>query len=115
MLMSVVISAVLLTGAATQAAGRGCDWSNVIYFSLPDWAYHTYEKHGYCATLEPANQVNPVYQRGDFDGDGKPDIALFVRQRATSKVGILFIHATGKTHLIGAGNSIPGLEGDDFA
>jgi hypothetical protein len=58
--------------------------------------------------------MNPFYLRGDFNGDGKADIAVLVKQRSTGKLGIAIVNgATAKVTLIGAGNAI-GNGGDNF-
>jgi hypothetical protein len=59
-------------------------------------------------------RVKPFYLRGDFNGDGKIDIAVLVKQRATGKMGIAIIDgATNNVTILGAGVSI-GNGGDDF-
>jgi hypothetical protein len=59
-------------------------------------------------------RINPFYLRGDFNGDGKADIAVLVNQRSTGKLGIAIIHsATDKVTVLGAGIAI-GNGGDDF-
>jgi hypothetical protein len=63
---------------------------------------------------ELSYHMNPSYLRGDFDGDGKVDIAALVKQRSTGKLGIAIIHgATDKVTILGAGTAI-GNGGDDF-
>jgi hypothetical protein len=58
--------------------------------------------------------MNPFYLRGDFNGDGKADIAVLVKQRSTVKLGIAIINgATDKVTVVGAGNAI-GNGGDNF-
>jgi hypothetical protein len=58
--------------------------------------------------------MNPSYLRGDFNGDGKIDTAVLVKQRSTGKVGIAIINgASDKITILGAGTSI-GNGGDDF-
>jgi hypothetical protein len=58
--------------------------------------------------------MNPFYLRGDFNSDGKADIAVLVKQRSTGKLGIAIISgATDKVTVVGAGNAI-GNGGDDF-
>jgi hypothetical protein len=58
--------------------------------------------------------VNPFYLRGDFDGDGKIDLAVLVDQRSTGKSGIAIIHGVrSKVTILGAGVGI-GSGGDDF-
>jgi hypothetical protein len=59
-------------------------------------------------------RVNPSYLGGDFNGDGKIDVAVLVTQRSTGKLGIAIIHgATDKVAILGAGVGI-GNGGDDF-
>jgi hypothetical protein len=58
--------------------------------------------------------INPLYLRGDFDGNGKIDVAVLVKQRSTGKLGIAIVHgATDKVKILGAGVSI-GNAGDNF-
>jgi hypothetical protein len=59
-------------------------------------------------------RINPFYLRGDFNGDGKIDIAAFVKQRSTGKFGIAIIHGEAeKATILGAGTAI-GNGGDHF-
>jgi hypothetical protein len=59
-------------------------------------------------------QVKPFYLRGDFNGDGKIDAAVLVKQRSTGKIGIAIINgASGKVTILAAGTAI-GNGGDNF-
>ena len=71
--------------------------------------------HGSLAKkYELAFRLNPFYLRGDFNGDGKIDVAVLVKQRSTGKMGIAIIHGvTDKVTILGAGTAI-GNGGDDF-
>jgi hypothetical protein len=63
---------------------------------------------------ELSYRMNPSYQRGDLDGDGKIDVAVLVKERLTEKIGIAIINgATDKVTIVGAGTAI-GNGGDDF-
>jgi len=63
---------------------------------------------------EVSFQVNPFYLRGDFNADGKIDVAVLVKQRSTGKLGIAVIHGgKDKVTILGAGVGI-GNGGDDF-
>ena len=58
--------------------------------------------------------INPFYVRGDFDGDGKIDVAALVKQRSNGQLGIAIVHGvTNKVTILGAGVGI-GNGGDDF-
>jgi hypothetical protein len=59
-------------------------------------------------------RMNPSYLEGDFNGDGKMDVAVSIKERASGKLGIAIVHgATGKVAILGAGIGI-GNGGDDF-
>jgi hypothetical protein len=59
-------------------------------------------------------RMEPSYLEGDFNGDGKMDVAVFVKERSAEKLGIAIVHgATGKVTILGAGIGI-GNGGDDF-
>lgn len=64
--------------------------------------------------LEISCHLNPFYQRGDFDGDGKADLAILVIDKKSGKKGIaVFFSTTKPVALIGAGREV-GNGGDDF-
>lgn len=63
---------------------------------------------------ELAFRLNPFYLRGDFNGDGKIDVVVLVKQRPTGKLGIAVIDdVNNKVRILGAGTPI-GNGGDDF-
>jgi hypothetical protein len=63
--------------------------------------------HGSLANeYELSFRVNPFHLRGDFNGDGKIDVAALVKQRSTGKVGIAIINgATDEVTIFGAGTA----------
>ena len=71
--------------------------------------------HGSLAKkYEIAFRLNPFCLRGDFNGDGKIDVAVLVKQRSTGRLGIAIVHGgTSKVSILGAGTAI-GNGGDDF-
>src|SRR5262249_40209090 len=71
--------------------------------------------HGSLAKeYELSVRLKPFYLRGDFNGDGKLDVAALVKQRSSGKLGIAIIDgATDKVSVFGAGTAI-GNGGDDF-
>src|SRR5258705_4989177 len=59
-------------------------------------------------------RINPSYLEGDFNGDGKMDVAVLVTERSTGKLGIAIVHgSTGKVTILGAGIGV-GNGGDDL-
>ena len=59
-------------------------------------------------------RINPSYLEGDFNGDGKMDAAVLVKERSTGKLGIAIVQGpTGKVTILGAGIGIDN-GGDDF-
>ena len=80
---------------------------------LPAWAAKSWAAAAAANRIELSAALNPFYQRGDFDGDGKPDLAILVREKSTGKIGILVLHRGGRPALLGAGRSF-GNGGDDF-
>ncbi len=82
---------------------------------IPDAIQRAISSGSLAKNYELSFRIEPFYLRGDFDGNGKSDIALLVKQRSTGKLGIAIVHgATEKVTILGAGNGI-GNGGDDFA
>ena len=81
---------------------------------LPAWAVKPWTAASAANRIEISGALNPFYQRADFDGDGKADLAILVRDKASGKLGILMLHRAGKPVLVGAGRPF-GNGGDDFA
>jgi hypothetical protein len=83
-------------------------------YSVPEWVSHILEAPGFATSYELVGRLNPFCQRADFDGDGKLDFAALVRQRASGKIGIVFVHrSSGRFYVVGAGRRF-GNGGDDF-
>ena len=60
-------------------------------------------------------QMNPFYLQGDFNGDGSTDTAIFVREKQSTKRGLLVVHgATNESYVLAAGTEFNG-RGDDFS
>jgi hypothetical protein len=82
---------------------------------LPEWARPKWMALSKARSLEVAPRMNPFVWRGDFDGDGRQDVALFVRATATNKEGIAFVfRGTTQPLIVGAGTEL-GNGGDDFS
>jgi hypothetical protein len=58
--------------------------------------------------------LNPFYIHGDFNGDGRIDTAVLIKDRDSGKTGIAVVHAGARSAIIlGAGRKF-GNGGDDF-
>jgi|GEM_PF-516291 len=58
--------------------------------------------------------INPAFLEGDFNGDGKIDVAALIKQRSSGKIGIAIVSGgTGRVTVLGAGVAV-GNGGDDF-
>lgn len=101
-------SAVLAFAAAVQAQPLPPE------AQLPGWAQTKWELLAKARRLSISQRINPFVWRGDFDGDGRVDLAMFVRA-ASGKEGIAFIlRSDAKPILVGAGIAL-GNGGDDFS
>ncbi len=62
-----------------------------------------------------STHINPFYVQGDFNGDGKLDTAILIKQKATGKSGIAIVHGGSTTvRVLGAGRAFSN-GGDNFS
>jgi hypothetical protein len=106
----------LKTRAVTQselASPQAPDGATQLY-NVPETVERAISKGPLAKEYEISFRVNPFYLRGDFNGDGKVDVAVLLKQRSTGKLGIAIIHGgTSKVAILGAGVRV-GNGGDDF-
>jgi hypothetical protein len=58
--------------------------------------------------------LNPFYVHGDFNGDGRTDTAVLVKNKDSGKVGLAIVDSKAKSvTILGAGRTF-GNGGDDF-
>jgi hypothetical protein len=65
--------------------------------------------------IDPAR--NPFYLRGDFNGDGKPDYAVWIKTEKSGQSGIaIWLSSTNRFEILGAGHpfSFGGAPSADF-
>lgn len=86
----------------------------LLKLNVPYWVKKTFQKKGIINNYDYYFELNPMYLRGDFNGDDAPDIAIMVKQKLSNKLGIIVIHfGSNDTFILGAGQKI-GNGGDDF-
>jgi len=109
--MKTVLCTLLLLAHATLAHGRqSLPQSNAI----PESAARLFKTTGLDRQYEFSSHLKPSHLSGDFDGDGKPDIAILVKQKSSGKIGIAICHSsTNKVLFVGAGTEV-GNGGDNF-
>jgi len=81
---------------------------------LPSWAIKAFNEK-LSPRYELVPRMEPPFFAGDFNGDGRSDVALLIQERTTGKVGIAILES-GKNQfkILGAGKSF-GNGGDDFS
>lgn len=83
--------------------------------SLPSWATAPFRALASARALTQSTWMSPGTLTGDFDGDGKADVAVLVEHTRTHKRGVVILHGgTRRALLAGAGVDF-GNGGDDFA
>ena len=81
---------------------------------LPSWAIKAFNEK-LSARYELVKKTEPSFFAGDFNGDGRSDVALLIQEKTTGKVGITILES-GKNQfkILGAGKFF-GNGGDDFS
>jgi hypothetical protein len=81
--------------------------------TLPYWASDSWNKESMRLKVKASTRINPFLWRGDFNADGRPDLAFLVESTVTGKEGILFLLQRRGPVLVGAGVNF-GNGGDNF-
>ncbi|KAA5547916.1 hypothetical protein [Adhaeribacter rhizoryzae] len=58
---------------------------------LPKWTWAILEAENFKEKYEYNFQINPFYLQADFDKDGFLDIAILIKESATSKTGLMVL------------------------
>ena len=98
--------ACLVGGAAAQVVGTSA--------ALPAWAEPAWQALAASQGLALRDRLDPSMQPGDFDGDGRADLAILFVHVASRKEGIAFLFQARPARVVGAGRAF-GNGGDDFA
>lgn len=108
-----VLGGALAAGRPGRLAAQGPDLPVAATSSLPPWAAASLGEREIRDRLDLLMTRNPFVVTGDFDGDGRLDVAVAVRDRASGKRGILILSRARRPVLLGAGTAF-GNGGDDF-
>ena len=88
------------------------DWLQKL--NVPTWVNRAFGEQELKDKYAFSFELNPCYLRGDFSGDGEPDIAILVTETSSGKLGAVVLHfGSNDFFVLGAGESI-GNGGDDF-
>jgi hypothetical protein len=110
----VVALGIVGLGAAPLAAQEAPpEWLGRM--SLPRWVDSVVGPLLFSGRYTLGLRLNPFFQLGDFDGDRRADAAVFVREVASGKEGILLLRRVAPSPtVLGAGRSV-GRVGDNFS
>ena len=87
--------------------------------NIPRWVRNEFSVQQLDRQYEITYQLYPPFLKGDFNGDGKSDIAVLIAEKSSGKLGIALVHgkqAQAFKHritILGAGKQL-GTVGDDF-
>jgi hypothetical protein len=119
----VLAAAVLCTSQPAFAAGEqnwlrgaaGDPKNRPELWNTPEWVMELVRKKQFDRTYRFITRLNPYYLRGDFNGDGRADVAVLIERLSDKKQGIAIFHFGEATiRVVGAGRPLNnGL--DDFS
>lgn len=90
---------------ASSVAAREPTWQELQ--NLPPWAVTIFGEPRFGSTYALTTRINPYFLQGDFNGDGRLDVAVLVEQKRTMQQGIAILHAGSTTPIVvGAGREI---------
>lgn len=106
-LSSLALLPILGLGASTE------DLPFEVSSSLPDYVVQRLSARSLQGFVLTA-RLNPYYLQGDFDGDGRRDTALLIKNKVSGKIGIAVLQSSRpEPFILGAGTSTGG-GGDNF-
>ena len=103
---------ILLFGSCIALSSQEAD--TPILFSIPPQIEKIFSTSPISKTHEFSCHVNPFYLHGDFNGDGKLDTVVFIKEKKTGKIGIAIFHGgSKKVFQLGAGKVFENPEASD--
>ena len=81
---------------------------------FPAWAEQAWSKLVAKTPVRLSTRLNPFVWRGDFDANGRQDLAVLIVETKTKKEGIVFLLQGRAPVIVGAGQEF-GNGGDDFS
>jgi hypothetical protein len=108
-----VFTVVAVALLASGVSAREPTWQELQ--NLPSWAGSILGEQRFTSTYALSTRINPYFLQGDFNGDGRLDVAVLVERKATAQQGIAILHAGSMNPIVvGAGREI-GNGGADFS
>jgi hypothetical protein len=75
--------------------------------NLPEWAMTVLTEKSFAAAYTLSTRINPYFLHGDFNGDGKLDVAVLATRKGTGQEGIAIVHAGAAVPIVvGAGTAL---------
>ena len=103
------------SGASWLRGNWGDADKNPELWNCPLWVIDLVEKKNFDKKYKFISRLNPFYLRGDFNGDNKLDIAVFIEELSSKKQGIAILnYGSEDIFVVGAGKNIR-VGGDDFS
>src|SRR5690349_2253170 len=107
---AVIVAALVSYGRVLAAEPTWQELQN-----LPSWASPIFGEQRFASTYALSTRINPYFLQGDFNGDGRLDVAVLIEQKRTKQQGIAILHAGSVTPIVvGAGKEL-GNCADDFS
>ncbi len=77
----------------------------VLNESIPDQIQNVVLDEKFSSIYAISSHINPFFINGDFNGDGKLDTAILIKEKSSGMFGIAIIHGgSNKISIVGAGN-----------
>jgi hypothetical protein len=118
----IAVSVLCSIASGQDDAWRGKGWCRIDYppdksppprLNLPRWVCDLANEKQLDVTYAVYERVNPFFVSGDFDGDGKTDVAVWVMNKRTKQLGVIILHrGTRALFVLGAGSK--GERGGDW-